>query len=50
MTVIKGFVIVILSALAFALAGGLIGFTLGTTMPGYYRPYLAAGGSRGSTR
>jgi hypothetical protein len=37
MTVLKGFLIVLLSGLAFALVGALIGYTLGTAMPGYYR-------------
>lgn len=37
MTVRRGFVITILSALGFAIAGGLIGLLLGTVTPSYYR-------------
>jgi hypothetical protein len=43
MTVFKGFLIVILSGIAFALAGGLIGWTIGTAMPGYYRAVMRSG-------
>ena len=43
MTVIKGFVIVILSGIAFALGGAAIGYTLGVAMPGYYRAVFSSG-------
>lgn len=37
MTVLRGFVITILSGIAFALLGGGIGYGLGKFAPGYYR-------------
>lgn len=37
MTVSRGFTIVVASALSFALAGGLVGWLLGTLAPDYYR-------------
>jgi hypothetical protein len=37
MTVLKGFVIVLLSGIAFALGGAGIGYGLGTIMPDFYR-------------
>jgi hypothetical protein len=37
MTIVKGFLIVVLSAVAFAFGGAAIGYALGTAMPGYYR-------------
>jgi hypothetical protein len=43
MTVLKGFLIVILSSLGFALAGALIGYTLGVALPGYYRAVFSSG-------
>jgi len=43
MTVLRGFLIVILSGVAFGLGGGLIGFSLGRWMPGYYRAVFPGG-------
>jgi putative addiction module component (TIGR02574 family) len=43
MTVGKGFLIIILSALAFALGGGLIGYTLAVAVPSYYRTVFRSG-------
>ncbi len=43
MTVLKGFLIVILSGIAFATVGATIGYTLGTAMPGYYRAVYPSG-------
>ncbi len=44
MTVTRGFTIIIASAFGFAIAGGLIGSTLGQVMPGYYRAVFAGHG------
>ncbi len=41
MTVTRGFAIVIASAFGFAIAGGLIGSTLGQVAPGYHRAVFA---------
>jgi hypothetical protein len=41
MTVTRGFGIIIASAFGFAIAGGLIGSTLGQVAPGYYRAVFA---------
>jgi hypothetical protein len=43
MTVMKGFFIVILSSIVFGLGGASIGYTLGLTMPGYYRGIFGSG-------
>lgn len=43
MTVLKGFLIIILSGIAFAIGGGAIGYTLGVVMPGYYRAIFSSG-------
>jgi hypothetical protein len=43
MTVAKGFLIVILSSIGFALGGALIGYTLGVLTPGYYRAVFSSG-------
>lgn len=43
MTVAKAFLIIILSALIFALAGGLIGYTLAVALPSYYRTVFRSG-------
>ncbi len=43
MTVAKGFSIIILSSLAFALGGTLIGYILAVTIPGYYRAVYRSG-------
>src|SRR5947209_20509116 len=43
MTVTRGFVIIIVSGLVFALGGGGIGYTLGATAPGYYRAVYSSG-------
>jgi hypothetical protein len=43
MTVFKGFLIVILSSIAFALGGSVIGCTLGACLPGYYRAVFNSG-------
>lgn len=37
MTVFRGFVITIASGLAFAIAGGILGYGLGVILPDYYR-------------
>ena len=42
MTIFKGFLIVILSGIAFALGGALIGYSLGVAMPGYYRAVFSS--------
>jgi hypothetical protein len=43
MTVTRGFVIIILSGLAFSVGGGLIGYALAVLMPGYYRGVFSHG-------
>jgi hypothetical protein len=43
MTVARGFLIVILSGLTFALGGALIGYTLAVYLPGYYRAVFSSG-------
>ena len=43
MTVAKGFRVIILSGLAFALGGGLIGYALAVILPGYYRGVFGSG-------
>jgi hypothetical protein len=43
MTVFKGFLIVILSSMAFGFGGALIGYSLGVAMPGYYRGVFRSG-------
>jgi len=43
MTVARGFLIIIVSALGFAVGGGLIGYTLAVTAPGYYRAVFSCG-------
>jgi hypothetical protein len=37
MTIARGFLIIALSAIAFAAGGGLLGYGLGVWAPGYYR-------------
>ena len=37
MTVVRGFIITIMSSLAFAVFGGLAGVAIGLFMPNYYR-------------
>jgi hypothetical protein len=44
MTITKGFFIIILSGIAFALGGGAIGYGLATFAPGYYRGVFPSGG------
>jgi len=43
MTVARGFMVIILSGLAFALGGGLIGYALGAIVPGYFRGVFSSG-------
>jgi hypothetical protein len=43
MAVLKGFLIILLSGIAFALGGALIGYSLGVAMPGYYRAVFNSG-------
>ena len=43
MTIIKGFLIIILSGIAFAVGGCLIGYGLARLAPGYYRGVLSSG-------
>jgi hypothetical protein len=43
MTVAKGFLIIVSSGVAFALAGGLVGYSLGAFAPGYYRGVYGSG-------
>jgi hypothetical protein len=43
MTVPRGFLIILVSGLVFALGGGLIGYTLAVTAPGYYRAVFSSG-------
>jgi hypothetical protein len=43
MTVARGFTVIVASGIAFAIAGGLIGSTLGRSMPGYYRAVFPGG-------
>lgn len=43
MTVARGFIIIVLSGLAFALGGGLIGYALAVILPGYYRGVFSGG-------
>lgn len=43
MTVVKGFLIILLSAAAFGLGGGLIGYILGVWTPSYYRGVFISG-------
>jgi hypothetical protein len=43
MTIARGFLIIILSGLAFALGGALIGYTLAVYLPGYYRGVFSTG-------
>lgn len=43
MTVLKGFAIILLSGLTFALAGADIGYGLGTFLPNFYRAVSASG-------
>jgi hypothetical protein len=43
MTIIKGFAIIIGSAIFFAIAGGVIGYLLAVVIPQYYRDVFRAG-------
>ncbi len=43
MTVARGFLIIILGGFAFALGGGLIGYALAVTVPGYFRGVFSSG-------
>jgi hypothetical protein len=43
MTAAKGFLIVVLSAVAFGIGGGLIGYSLGVFAPAYYRGVYRSG-------
>jgi hypothetical protein len=43
MTVVRGFTIIVLSGMAFAIARGLIGSTLARSLPGYYRAVFSGG-------
>src|SRR5437660_244845 len=43
MTVTRGFVIIILSGIAFAVGGGLMGYALGVAVPAYYRGIFSTG-------
>ena len=43
MTVIRGFIIVVVSAIGFGAAGGGIGYLLGVLVPEYYRGVFKAG-------
>jgi hypothetical protein len=43
MTITKGFLLIVLSGLAFALGGGLIGYSLAILVPGYYRGVFNGG-------
>lgn len=43
MTVAKAFLIIILSALTVAFAGGLVGYTLAIAVPSYYRTVFRSG-------
>jgi hypothetical protein len=43
MTVVRGFTIIVVSGMAFAIAGGFIGSTLARSMPGYYRAVFPGG-------
>jgi hypothetical protein len=43
MTVARGFAIIIISGVGFAIAGGLIGSTLARNMPDYYRAVFSSG-------
>jgi hypothetical protein len=40
MTIIRGFLIVVTSGIAFAIAGGALGYGLGVFLPDYYRTVL----------
>lgn len=43
MTVLRAFGIIVASAVCFSLLGGLLGFTLGSAVPGYYRSVFFGG-------
>src|SRR4051812_18099111 len=43
MTVARGFLIIVLSGLAFAAGGGLTGYTLAVLLPAYYRGVFRGG-------
>ena len=43
MTIARGFLIVVLSGLGFAIGGGLIGYTLALVAPAYYRGVFSSG-------
>lgn len=43
MSVAKGFLIIILSGIVFALGGGVIGYTLAVFLPSYYRGVFSSG-------
>lgn len=43
MTVAKAFLIIILSAFTFAVAGGLLGYTLAVALPSYYPTVFRSG-------
>lgn len=43
MTVLKGFLIIILSGIAFGFGGGLIGYALAIAVPSYYRTVFRSG-------
>jgi hypothetical protein len=43
MTVVRGFLIIILSGLVFSLGGGSIGYALAVFVPGYYRSVFSSG-------
>jgi hypothetical protein len=43
MTAVKGFLVIILSGIAFALGGGGIGYALAVLTPGYYRGVFSTG-------
>lgn len=43
MTVARGFLIIILTGFLFAFGGGLIGYVLAMTLPGYYRGVFSSG-------
>ena len=43
MTVLRGFLIIVVSGIGFAPAGGLIGYALGRVAPAYYRGVFRRG-------
>jgi hypothetical protein len=43
MTVLKGFLIVILSGIGFALGGSFAGYAMGVAMPGYFQAVFSSG-------